>query len=279
MSVLEAHEVDLAIGDHQVMENVSVYFTAGELTAVIDPKGAGMSSLLWALAGLQRLTAGRVTLDGIDVRHPAEEVGTALSFVPQSGLFRFAFSLREVAADGRNPYLGRFQREQQADRLSIEEALTLTDTVFLASRPITELSGGERQLVLIARSLATNAEAILLDELTANLDPAHAVDVLKLCRCLSMEGKLVILTTQDLSVAARYVNRGMLLKPGVVLGAGSVDSVLPNWRFNRILEYMRSALTRPAVKRLCCFIELKHDRMNRVEETSSRMPLFGDNVR
>jgi iron complex transport system ATP-binding protein len=227
VSVLEAHEVGLALGGHQVMDNVSVCFTAGELTAVIGPNGAGKSSLLRALAGLQRLTAGRVTLDGIDVRAiPRRRLAQRLSFVPQSGLFPFAFSVREVVAAGRNPYLGRFRREQQADRIAIEEALTLTDTISLAGRPITELSGGERQRVLIARSLATKAGAILLDEPTANLDPAHAIDVLELCRCLSREGKLVILTTQDLPMAARYVNRVVLLKSGVVLGAGSVDSVL-----------------------------------------------------
>jgi iron complex transport system ATP-binding protein len=227
VSVLEAREVSLALGDHQVIDNVSVCFTAGELTAVIGPNGAGKSSLLRALAGLQRLAAGRVTLNGIDVRAiPRRKLAQRLSFVPQSGLFPFAFSVREVVAAGRNPYLGRFQREQQTDRIAIEEALALTDTISLASRPITELSGGERQRVLIARSLATKAEVILLDEPTTNLDPAHAIDVLELCRGLSSEGKLVILTTQDLPMAARYVKRVVLLKSGVVLGAGSVDSAL-----------------------------------------------------
>jgi iron complex transport system ATP-binding protein len=227
VNVLETHEVGLTLGGRRVIDDVSVRFVAGELTAVIGPNGAGKSTLLRALAGLQRLTVGRVTLDGIDVSAIARrKLAQQLSFVPQNVLFPFAFSVREVVAAGRNPYLGRFQREQRADRIAIEEALTLTDTVSLANRPITELSGGERQRVLIARSLATKAKIILLDEPTANLDPAHAIDVLELCRDLSTEGKLVILTTQDLPIVARYMKRVVLLKSGVMLGAGSVDSVL-----------------------------------------------------
>jgi iron complex transport system ATP-binding protein len=227
VSVLQADAAGLILGDHLVLSNVSIRFAAGELTAVIGPNGAGKSTLLRALAGLQRLTAGRVTLDGIEVSAiPRKKLAQQLSFVPQSALFPFAFTVREIVAAGRNPHLGRFQREQRDDRIAIQEALTLTDTISLANRPVTELSGGERQRVLIARSLATKAKAILLDEPTANLDPAHAIDMLELCRYLSSEGKLVILTTQDLPMAARYVERVVLLKSGVVLGAGCVDNVL-----------------------------------------------------
>jgi iron complex transport system ATP-binding protein len=149
-----------------------------------------------------------------------------LSFVPQNSLFPFAFSVREVVAAGRNPYLGRFQREGIEDREKIEQALHLTDTAKLIHRPITELSGGERQRVMIARSLATDAPVILMDEPTANLDPAHALDVLELCRTLAVAGRAVILTTQDLAMAMRYSERVVLMKSGRITNSGKREEVL-----------------------------------------------------
>ena len=179
------------------------------------------------LAGLQQTYRGTVTLDGIDLRSiPRRTLARSLAFVPQSTLFPFAFTVREVVATGSNPHLGRFQRERNKDREKIQVAMELTDTEHFANRPITELSGGERQRVMIARSLATDAATILLDEPTANLDPAHAIDVLDLCQSLSAAGRFVILTTQDLAMAIRYADRAVLMKSGSVAGVGSCDDVL-----------------------------------------------------
>jgi ABC-type cobalamin/Fe3+-siderophores transport system ATPase subunit len=117
-----------------------------------------------------------------------------------------------VVAAGRKPHRGRFQRDVGVDRARIDEALAPTDTVGLAKRLVTELSGGERQRVLIAWSLATKAPIILLDEPNANLDQAHALDVLELCRSPANAGTVVILTTQDLSMVVRYADRVALIK-------------------------------------------------------------------
>jgi iron complex transport system ATP-binding protein len=192
VSQLEAHGVGVEIGGSWIVEDVSLRVSAGQLTVVIGPNGAGKSSLLRVLAGLQRLTEGHVTLDGIDLRDiPRRTLASQLSFVPQSSQFPFAFTVREVVATGRNPHMGRFQRERAQDRESIERAFTLTDIAHLANRAVTELSGGERQRVMIARSLATEAGIILLDEPTGNLDPAHALDILRLCRSMAAAGTLV----------------------------------------------------------------------------------------
>jgi iron complex transport system ATP-binding protein len=210
-----------------VVNNVSLRCRAGELTAIIGPNGAGKTSLVRALAGLQPLDAGKVTFDGEDlVSIPRRKLARRLAFVPQNSLFPFAFTVREVVAAGRNPHLGRFQHEGVTDRDKIQEALNLTDTIRLINRPITELSGGERQRVMIARSLAPDAAAILLDEPTANLDPAHAIDVLELCRSLSAAGRIVILTTQDVAIVMRYADRVVLMKSGSIACAGSCDDVL-----------------------------------------------------
>jgi iron complex transport system ATP-binding protein len=219
--VLEAQGASVEIRGRPILHDVSLRFDAGILTAVVGPNGADKSTLLRASAGLQGLSAGNVTVNGIDLSSiERKSLARQLSFVPQSTYFSFGFTVREVVATGRNPHRGRFQREHDEDRASIDEALAQTDTASLAYRPVTELSGGERQRVLIARSLATKAGIILLDEPTANLDPAHALDVLELCRSLANAGTVVVLTTQDLSMVVRYADRVALMKSGTVVTAG-----------------------------------------------------------
>jgi iron complex transport system ATP-binding protein len=222
-----AYDIGVSLRGRWVITNVSLRCQPGELTAIIGPNGAGKTTLLRALAGLQQIHTGRITLDDVDIRSiPRRMLARRLSFVPQNSLFPFAFSVREVVAAGRNPYLGRFQREGIEDREKIEQALHLTDTAKLIHRPITELSGGERQRVMIARSLATDAPVILMDEPTANLDPAHALDVLELCRTLAVAGRAVILTTQDLAMAMRYSERVVLMKSGRITNSGKREEVL-----------------------------------------------------
>lgn len=237
MMQLEAREVGVALRGRWVVNNVSLRCCAGELTAIIGPNGAGKTTLMRVLAGLQQANTGRVTFDGVDLRSiPRRKLARCLSFVPQSNHFPFAFTVREVIATGRNPHLGRFQGEQSEDRQAIQEASEITDTVKLINRPVTELSGGERQRVMIARSLATKAATVLLDEPTANLDPAHAIDVLELCDSLSATGRTVVLTTQDIAMAIRYADRVVLMKSGSVVGVGSCDDVLTESALRSVFE-------------------------------------------
>src|SRR5262249_14369430 len=145
VSRLEAYEASVEVQGRQIVNGVSLSFAGGELTAIIGPNGAGKSTLLRVLAGLLRLKKGRVALNGVDLDSmQRRRLARELAFVPQDNYLPFAFTVREIVATGRNPHLGRFQREQEADRIAIAEALRLTDTADLANRFVTELSGGER---------------------------------------------------------------------------------------------------------------------------------------
>ena len=127
---------------------------------------------------------------------------------------------------GRHPHLGRFEFERESDRAAVNEAMRRADVAQLAGRFVTELSGGERQRVLLARSLATEAPILLLDEPTASLDIAHALDVLSLCRELAEEGKAIALAIHDLNLAARFADRVALLDKGRLIACGGADEVL-----------------------------------------------------
>jgi iron complex transport system ATP-binding protein len=197
------------------------------LTVFVGPNGSGKTTLLRLLAGLWSPNEGRVVLNGREIGSiPKRELARHISFVPQDTHLGFAFTVRDVVMMGRHPHLGRFEREREQDRRSVEDAMARADVLDLSDRLVTEISGGERQRVIIARSLATEAGAILLDEPTANLDIAHVLDVLNLCRQLADEGKIIAIATHDLNAAARYANQIVLLQAGHIAAFGPPSEVI-----------------------------------------------------
>lgn len=224
---LELRDAGIKLDERWLVRGASLSLRPGRLTALVGPNGSGKTTLLRLLGGLWQPTEGNALLDGRDLQTVRRrEVARRVAFTPQDTHLAFAFTVREVVTMGRHPHLGRFEREGEHDRRAVESAISRADVAHLTGRLITELSGGERQRVLIARSLATEADTILLDEPTANLDIAHALDVLDLCRKLVDEGKAVALAIHDLNLAARYATEVVLVNEGAVMTVGTPEEVL-----------------------------------------------------
>jgi iron complex transport system ATP-binding protein len=224
---LRAEGVGFTIGDRWLVRDATLAVAPGQLVALVGPNGSGKSTLLRLLAGVWTPSAGAVTLDGRPVgRLPRREVARAVTLVPQDTHIAFPFSVRELVAMGRHAHRGRFEREGAADREAIARGLARADVEALADRDATTLSGGERQRVLIARSLATEARHLLLDEPTASLDVAHALDVLALCRRLADEGHALAVALHDLNLARRFATDAALLRDGAVVASGAAAEVL-----------------------------------------------------
>ena len=225
--ILELQGAGVEVDGRWLVRHASLQLRPGHLTVLVGPNGSGKTTLLRLLSGLWRPVEGRALLDGHDLHSiKRRELARRISFTPQDTHLGFAFTVRDVVSMGRHPHLGRFEREREADRLAVEEALVRADVAHLALRFVTELSGGERQRVVIARSLATQSDAILLDEPTANLDIAHALDVLDLCRKLADEGKTIALAIHDLNSAARYATEVALVSAGRIAAVGAPAEVL-----------------------------------------------------
>ena len=225
--MLELRDAGIKMDERWPVRGATLSLPPGRLVALVGPNGSGKTTLLRLLGGLWRPTEGGVFWGGRDLQTiPRRELARRVAFTPQDTHLSFAFTVRDVVAMGRHPHLGRFEREGGRDRRAVEEAIGRADVGHLADRLITELSGGERQRVLIARSLATEADTILLDEPTANLDIAHALGVLDLCRKLAGEGKSVALAIHDLNLAARYATEIVLVNEGRVVTAGGPEEVL-----------------------------------------------------
>ena len=177
---------------------------------------------------MPRAYGSRQPVVTLDERRSARSSRTSrrLAFLPQDSRCDFAFTVEELVSMGRHPHRGRFEAERGSDRAAIEKALALCGIASLRGRFVDSLSGGERQRVVMARCLATDPEVLLLDEPTTHLDLEHALAIFALARSLADRGHTVAMATHDLSLAARYATRVVLLREGRVVAAGVPDEVI-----------------------------------------------------
>ncbi len=237
MSTLSANGLGLRLSKRWILQNVSLEIQSGMVLALIGPNGSGKSSVMRCLAGLWHPTEGEVLIDGQRLDLMRRSIAARhIAYVPQDARLDFEFSVREIVSMGRYAHRGRFQRETNADREAINDAIQRADVVHLSERLITQLSGGERQRVLIARSLATCANILLLDEPTASLDVDHGLDVLELCRSLADEGRAVVIATHDLNAVYRFADQACLIDAGRLIAQGRPSSVLTTENIERVFH-------------------------------------------
>lgn len=223
--MIRLEAVDLSLGTTHVLDGVSLSVEPGEFVALVGPNGAGKTTLLRTINGILSPDAGVVTLDGTPVRElSAKAVGRQVATVPQDTHVGFPFSVEQIVEMGRTPHRSRLDWTDEAD--PVERAMERTDTLALRDRTIDSLSGGERQRVLLARALAQEPDALLLDEPTASLDINHQVQVLGLVAELVEEGRAALAAIHDLDLAARFCDRLLLLSGGAIRARGPPAQVL-----------------------------------------------------
>lgn len=224
--MLSVRHLSVRLGARPVLSDISFDAVAGECILVLGANGAGKSTLLRALAGL---VAGSGTIE-LDRRPLADfapfERARRIAFLPQAGDVHWPLPAREVVAIGRLPFGSSLLRRSAADEAAIERALDLADAGALADRSVTELSGGERARVLLARALAVDAPLLIADEPVAALDPSHQLGVMTLMTTLAAEGRLVIAALHDLTLAARFASRVLVIAEGRLVADGSPGAVL-----------------------------------------------------
>ena len=217
----------LRIGPRYLVRDVSLEVAPARITALVGPNGAGKSTVLRLLAGLWRPTAGRAALEGADLSDlPRRRLARRISFVPQETRIDVPFTVQELVMMGRHPHLGRFDAPGPEDEEAVAGALARADVTHLAGRLVTELSGGERRRAVIARSLATGSNVILLDEPTANLDIDHVIETLTLLRSLAASGATIAIALHDLNAVARWADEVAVLDTGWLQACGPPAEVL-----------------------------------------------------
>ena len=209
-----------------VVEQVSFSADGGGVIGIVGPNGAGKSTLVQALLGLVAST-GDILLDGQPLgRRSRAQIARTIAYLPQGQSLHWPLSVDRLVALGRLPHLAPLSRMTTEDRAAVDRAMATADVTAFATRTATELSGGERARVLLARALAVEAPALIVDEPLASLDPAHQMRVMEILRDQAKRGVLVIAVLHDLGLAARYCDRLMMIDRGRLVADGPPDAVL-----------------------------------------------------
>ncbi len=224
---LEARNIAVSYGRTAVLGSVDFAVSSGEMVGLIGPNGSGKTALLRVLANLRAPDAGSVTLEGRDLADIGErELTKCIAYLAQGGDVHWPMRVAALVALGRLPHRRAFRDQTKSDSVAIEHAMTAADVGSLRDRTMMHLSGGERMRVLLARALAVEASLLLADEPVAALDPLHQLRVMELLRDTARRGTGVIVVLHDLSLAARFCDRLVLIAHGAVVAEGRPADVL-----------------------------------------------------
>ena len=220
---IEVERLSFSYGTHPVLRDVSFRAEPGQLVAVLGPNGAGKSTLFRCMLGFLPHYQGSISLCGRDVRHlPRRELAHLAAYIPQSSQPLFDYTVRDTVLMGADPFHGPGPSQQEtADR--VLETLGIRD---LAARGINEISGGERQLALIARAMAQQAKILMMDEPTASLDYGNQFRLLRQVRQLADSGYTVLLSTHNPEHAFRFATDVLVLREGGVRAFGPAAETL-----------------------------------------------------
>ncbi len=226
MTVLELQGLSTGHGRRVVSESVDLSIAAGEVLCLLGPNGCGKTTLFRTVLGLLPPLAGRVLVQGQPVQHwPRAEFARRVGYVPQAQAGVFAFEALDMVLMGRAARLPLLARPSGADRAMALACMQRLQIAHLAARRYTELSGGERQLVLIARALAQEPALLVMDEPTASLDFGNQIRVLEQIEALSAQGMAMLLSTHQPEHGLRVASRIALLGHGRLLGVGEPRAV------------------------------------------------------
>ena len=225
--MIEVNDLTVRFGPITALSSVSMAVSDGQFIGLVGPNGSGKTTLIRAIAGVLQSETGSVTVAGRSVTGvSSRSVSRSVAVVPQDTSLTFDFPVRDIVSMGRTPYVSRLGRAEQSDRQAVNQALERTAIRELADRSISEVSGGERQRVFLARALAQDTPVLLLDEPTASLDINHQIRTLELVRDLADDGKTVVAAIHDLNLAAHYCDELVLLGDGRTVASGPPADVL-----------------------------------------------------
>ena len=228
MAILTLEQASFGYGNQTVIKCVTMHTQPGELLGIIGPNGSGKTTLLRGLSGLVKPSRGKALLNDIPLdKLKRQKIAQKIALVPQNTVLPELFTAMEIVLMGRTPHLGLLSHESDNDTRIVMAAMDTTQTLHLAGRRVNQLSGGEKQRLIIARAITQEAEIILLDEPTASLDINYQVEIFNFLRKLCDEkGISIVAALHDLNLASQYCDRLILLQDGRINRQGTPEQVI-----------------------------------------------------
>lgn len=230
---LKVSNVKFGYNSTPVLDDISFELNSSEIIGIVGPNGAGKSTLIRCIDNILKPLQGSILLDGADINAMTRmEIAKSMGYVPQTTHRVFPATIFDTVLMGRRPHLGWKSSDQDID--IVLEILELLGIMEFAMRDFNEISGGQQQKVLIARALAQDADILLLDEPTSNLDIRHQLEVMNIMKdIVHKKGISAVMAIHDLNLASRYTDRILMMNGGRIFAAGDPESVLTNKNIKR----------------------------------------------
>ncbi len=250
MIKLQAKDMDFGYNSSKILQNVNFEIAPSKLVTIVGPNGSGKSTLIKCIDRILAPQGGSILINRKDVTKMTRmEMAKYLSYVPQSSVRIFPTKVFDTILMGRRPHIGWLGSERDEDK--VWEVLRLLDIERLAMSNFSELSGGQQQKVLIARALVQEAEVMLLDEPTSNLDIWHQLDVMNIIRDVVKKKEITaIMALHDLNLASYYSDRIIMMNRGKIIAAGDPQSVITEENIAKVYRVeaaVRSLSDRPVI--------------------------------
>jgi iron complex transport system ATP-binding protein len=226
--MIEFKDVCSGYDQNDVLQGVSLTIADNDFAVILGPNGAGKSTLLYTLIGYLPLRRGEIFIKGKPLAEwHKKDLARVIALIPQETVMPFDYTVEEMVLMGRYPWLELMQSYSAKDKEIVQDILEKLDLTSLANRYFSQLSGGEKQRVLLARALAQQTEIILLDESLSQLDINHQIEMMQLLSEINRkDGKCIILISHHINLAANVSSHLILLKAGKLLANGSPEQVL-----------------------------------------------------
>lgn len=223
---IEVNGVNFSYNSCAILQDIELQLESGDILGIVGPNGSGKSTLIKCLDRILKPQKGSIFLDGEELASmKVNDLAKKMGYVPQGESSLFPVTVFDLVLMGRKPYLNWKPSSQDLEKVS--EIISLLNIEDLAMREIGSISGGERQKVMIARALAQEPDIILFDEPTSSLDLRHQLEVLNLIRDQANNGISSIVAIHDLNMAARYCDKFVMLKKGMIYASGGPEVLIP----------------------------------------------------
>ena len=243
--MISINNINVFYQQKHVLKNIALNLNKNEFTFILGPNGAGKSTLLKSINGILKASSGDIIINEKDItRYTEKELARKIAFIPQELVMQFDYTVYEFVLMARFPYLNYFGHYQENDHLVVQKYLNLLKIYDFKDRYFNQLSGGEKQKVLITRALVQETEYILMDESLCFLDINHQIEALEFLKSIA-NTKSIIIVSHNLNLAAEFADRIVFLKEGCLVEHGKVCDVFTEKNLSNIFEMSINMITNP----------------------------------